>query len=209
MNFKRVSTFIAALALLALLAMPASAGLSTSDSSSKGGTSPDAASYFYDFESTLAPWVSGAGAGLGRVFAIQEPSSCDPRLSGTNYADLKGGSPVSSGSTDYYAYMETGFPASSAADKNEVTVKFDDQSINGCVGCKVSLYVGNSPVTNFVAQANGLAYLTSYWVRHGDTVSVTVNNNNAIYVALGWVGTPAANTGPNVGFDCINVDIGP
>ncbi|HEX9989256.1 MAG TPA: hypothetical protein VGE45_12360 [Chloroflexia bacterium] len=209
MKIKRIATLVAAFVLLALLALPASANPPASASSSKGGTSPNVASYFYDFELTLAPWVSGAGASLSRQFAPMEPSSCDPRLSGTNYADLKGGSPVSSGSTDYYAYMETGFPASSAADKNEVTVKFDDQSINGCVGCKVSLYVGNSPVTNFVAQANGLAYLTSYWVRHGDTVSVTVNNNNAIYVALGWVGTPAANTGPNVGFDCINVDIGP
>ncbi|HEX9989257.1 MAG TPA: hypothetical protein VGE45_12365 [Chloroflexia bacterium] len=208
MNFKRVSTFIAALALLALLAMPASAGLSTSDSSSKGGTSPDAASYFYDFESTLAPWVSGAGAGLGRVFAIQEPSSCDPRLSGTNYAHLKGGTPIP-GTSDAYAYMETGFPSSPRTDVNDVTVKFDAQSIDGCDGCKVSLYVGNSPVTNFLSQANGLDNLTSWWVRYGDSVSVTVNSNNAIYVALGWAGTPAPGSAPSVGFDCINVDIGP
>jgi hypothetical protein len=209
MKMKRIATLIAAFVLLILLALPASANLPASDSSSKGGTSFDSASYFYDFESTLAPWVSGAGASLSRQFAFMEPSSCSKSLSGTNYADLKGGSPVGGGSSDYYAFMETGFPASAAADKNEVKVEFDDQSIAGCVGCKVSLYVGNSPVTNFVAQANGLAYLTSYWVRHGDTVSVTVNNNNAIYVALGWVGTPAANTAPNVGFDCINVDIGP
>ena len=209
MKAKRIVTVIAALVLLALLAMPASANLSTSASSPKGSTAPTSASYFYDFELTLAPWVSGAGASLSRQFAFQEPSSCDRRLSGTNYADLKGGSPIGGGSTDYYAYMETGFPASSAADKNEVKVEFDAQSIAGCVGCKVSLYVGNSPVTNFVAQANGIDYLTSYWVRNGDSVSVLVNNNNAIYVALGWVGTPAANSGPNVGFDCINVDIAP
>jgi hypothetical protein len=208
MNFKRVSTLIAALVLLALLAMPASAGLSTSASSSKGGTSFDSASYFYDFELTLAPWTSGGSASLSRQFAFMEPSSCSFSLSGTNYADLKGGTPIT-GSSDYYAFMETGFPASSAADVNDVTVKFDDQSIDGCVGCKVSLYIGNSPVSNFVAQANGLDYLTSYWVRHGDSASVTVNNNNAIYVALGWVGTPAAGSAPNVGFDCINVDIGP
>jgi hypothetical protein len=208
MKIKRIATLIAAFVLLALLALPASANLSTSDSSSKGGASPDVASYFYDFELTLAPWASGASASLSRQFAFMEPSSCERRLSGTNYADLKGGTQIT-GSSDYYAFMETGFPASLAAEVNDVTVKFDDQSIDGCVGCKVSLYVGNSPVTNFVAQANGLDYLTSYWVRHGDSVSVTVNNNNAIYVALGWVGTPASGSAPNVGFDCINVDIGP
>lgn len=208
MNFKRVSTLIAALVLLALLAMPASAGLSTSDSSSKGGTSLDSASYFYDFETTLAPWVSGAGAGMGRLFVINEPSSCSFTRIGTYYAHLKGGTPIP-GTTDAYAYMETGFPASAAADVNDVTVKFDAQSIDGCDGCKVALYIGNSPLTNFLTQANGVDTLTSYWVRYGDSASVTVNSNTAIYVALGWAGTPAPGSAPAIGFDCINVDIGP
>jgi hypothetical protein len=208
MKIKRIATLIAALVLLALLALPASASLPVSDSSPKGSTSPNSASYFYDFELTLAPWVSGAGAGLSRQFAFQEPSSCSRSLSGTYYADLKGGSPII-GTTDYYAYMETGFPASLAADVNSVGVKFDAQSIDGCDGCKVSAYIGNSPVTNFVAQANGVGTLTNWWVRYDHSASVKVNNNNAIYVALGWVGTPDAGSAPNIGFDCINVDIAP
>lgn len=208
MKFKRIATLIAALALLALLAMPASAGLSTSASVSKGGASSDSASYYYDFESTLAPWASGAGAGLGRLFLINEPSSCSFTRIGTYYAHLKGGSPII-GSTDYYAYMETGFPASSAADVNTVGIKFDAQSIDGCDGCKVAVYIGNSPVTYFPGQANGVGTLTSSWVRYDHSASVTVNGNNAIYVALGWAGTPAPGSAPAIGYDCINIDIAP
>jgi hypothetical protein len=180
----------------------------TSDPSSEEAP-PINAGNFYNFETTLAPWVSGEGVGLGRLFLPREPASCDRLLTGTNYADLKGRSPIPGSTTEFYAYMETGFPASAGTDATMVSVKFDAQSIDGCDGCKVSVYIGNSPLTNFVLEANGVGRLTSSWDRYGRSASVTVNDNNAIYVALGWIGTPADRSAPNVGFDCITVDINP
>ncbi|HYP39117.1 MAG TPA: hypothetical protein VEX13_02055 [Chloroflexia bacterium] len=179
----------------------------SSDPSSEEA-SPISPGYFYNFESTLAPWVPGAETGLSRQFLARETSSCDRLLTGTNYADLKGGSSIP-GTEDFFAFMQTGFPSSSGADVNDVTVKFDAQSIAGCDGCKVSVCISNSPISDFLSQANGVGTLTSSWGRYGHSEAVTLNENNAIYVALGWAGTPSRGGGPNVGFDCINVDIGP
>jgi hypothetical protein len=178
-----------------------------SDTTSKDALPPVPPGYFYNFESTLAPWVPGPDAGLSRQFLRLETSSCDRQLTGTHYADLKGGTSIP-GTDDFYAFMQTGFPASSGADVNDVTVKFDAQSIAGCDGCKVSVCISNGPISDFLAQANGVGTLTSSWARHGHSESVTVNENNAIYVALGWAGTPGRD-GPIVGFDCINVVINP
>lgn len=180
----------------------------TPDTSSNEALPPDTSGYFYNFEDTLAPWVPGAEAGLSRQFLLRETSSCDRLLTGTNYADLKGGTSIP-GTNDFYAFMQTGFPASPGTDVNDVTVKFDAQSIAGCDGCKVSVCISNSPISDFLSQANGVGTLTSSWARQGHSESVTLNENNAIYVALGWAGTPSRGEGPNVGFDCINVSITP
>jgi hypothetical protein len=160
-----------------------------------------AASYYYDFETTLSPWVKGndPGAAASTLTRNNTDSMCPS--TGIYHARLTVNPFFAPGSG---VWMVAKFPANATTSVVKLTWGTKDQG--NCAACYAMVYVGATPPASSAAFSI-VGPVGGAWNTHNYS-KVQPSSTGAIYVALGWRGYPPALPAA-AGIDCVRISITP
>jgi hypothetical protein len=162
-----------------------------------------AATYFFNFSSSLSPWIKGndPGASASSLTLAGPDNACPVGAPGA-HARLTVGPPYMPFDG---VWMFARFPAT--AQTVDVRVKFQAKEDFHCPGCIPIVYVGTTIPGSSAAFTSLPPVSSTAWTpyMYGATLSPTTG---AVVVAIGWKGTPSSLPAA-VGIDCVEVTTTP
>lgn len=198
---------LTALGFVALLAT------ATTPAAHTATAAPTAAGYYYNFEQTIDPWISGSEKGPtgAAVLAMKGDSLCP--LEGQGYASVQ----TSGDSTPTGAvWMVADFHDNRAL---QVNAEWTGKDKGGCLvtgqPCQVEAYVGRTPPAK-TSQFKSVGVVASSWIpyKFAQGVAASATMGGDLYVAIGLLppggsagsgllGAPL--TGTRMGVDCLKL----
>jgi hypothetical protein len=160
-----------------------------------------AATYYFNFSSSLLPWVKGndPGAAASSLTLSGEDNSCP--TSGGGHARLTAWPSYTPFSG---LWMASRFPA--AARNVEVKVTFAIKEQYHCPTCYAIVYLGDTMPTSSATFIT-LGSVGSTWTTYSYT-AIGTSTTGSVVVAIGWKGMPSSLPAA-VGIDCVEVSITP
>jgi hypothetical protein len=205
LNLGRIAT-VGAMGFVALLATATAPAHSAPITPTAGG-------FYYTFEQTIDPWISGSDKGPAgaAVLAMKGDSRCP--LEGQGYAQVaSSGDSTATGA----AWMAADFHDNRAL---RVTAEWSAKDKGGCLltgqPCQVEAYIGRTPpakTSQFKMQSAVAGDWTSY--QYAANVAPSATMGGDLYVAIGLLPpggiTGAAlfdtlSTGTRMGVDCVKL----
>lgn len=170
--------------------------------------------FYYDFEQTLAPWAPNAHytvSQYGSYYLARQNNDNACPANGSWYANLG----LTSGNYSRApVWMVAAYSGTVIGASNNVSISWKDKDKAGCDGlggCASLVYVGTSAPDSYTSNWGSNEQVYGTWTPKSYTTSITLDNNNTIYVALGFRSIYIANgqqaPEQQVGFDCVSVNI--